>query len=597
MKDEPKEPGEIQGENLDALRHTMAHILANVIVSSATIEAMARSAAGNVNNMLTTEHFEGNNAMKQALKRASEAIDISDGIRNSILESKPITDIREAERRAERMFSDDISKIINEITSKLIASMPDSIADLFYNELLDGVTRAIGEEQERLNKFYESEQWAELRAAFPDMTEGDGAAILFSGLADQITEYLPELKAKIAEYEEETGHKLTFSELTELEAEEGKIPEPLLSKFIQEIRNISAEANSRKLRTKAKAGSTDLATINRLAIITAMDYINALNTNARGNAYMQHMQMDGLKFNNGKLYFSDERAREVSEMELQDLQTKAEIENINLPFLQFYYSVIFQKWEKAINDKYTGSGDGKINPITKFYLPELAEARGLSKNVGADSVEAIKKDIASFHNIVGVLKHKNYKEPSYYPVLLFTEYDAATNTISIQSPYLLHVVKEVFSLSVRRTKDGKPRLRNDGTPQRIAVNSYLVHPEIVKEKNKAAVQNVFLLVQSIESRGGKRGELNEFSISANTLIERNPLLKQQLTKKNPAQTLKRCFVKTWELLETETDLKEKYINIKLPDPKNPADIPTLKGLSNHVIKITHYGKSNSKKPD
>jgi len=249
MKDEPKEPGEIQGENLDALRHTMAHILANVIVSSATIEAMARSAAGNVNNMLTTEHFEGNNAMKQALKRASEAIDISDGIRNSILESKPITDIREAERRAERMFSDDISKIINEITSKLIASMPDSIADLFYNELLDGVTRAIGEERERLNKFYESEQWAELRAAFPDMTEGDGAAILFSGLADQITEYLPELKAKIAEYEEETGHKLTFSELTELEAEEGKIPEPLLSKFIQEIRNIRAEEPKEKTPT------------------------------------------------------------------------------------------------------------------------------------------------------------------------------------------------------------------------------------------------------------------------------------------------------------------------------------------------------------
>ena len=249
MKDEPKEPGEIQGENLDALRHTMAHILANVIVSSATIEAMARSAAGNVNNMLTTEHFEGNNAMKQALKRASEAIDISDGIRNSILESKPITDIREAERRAERMFSDDISKIINEITSKLIASMPDSIADLFYNELLDGVTRAIGEEQERLNKFYESEQWAELRAAFPDMTEGDGAAILFSGLADQITEYLPELKAKIAEYEKETGHKLTFSELTELENEEGAIPEPLLSKFIQEIRNIRAEEPKEKTPT------------------------------------------------------------------------------------------------------------------------------------------------------------------------------------------------------------------------------------------------------------------------------------------------------------------------------------------------------------
>ena len=56
-------------------------------------------------------------------------------------------------------------------------------------------------------------------------------------------------------------------------------------------------------------------------------------------------------------------------------------------------------------------------------------------------------------------------------------------------------------------------------------------------------------------------------------------------------------MKTWELLEAKTDLKEKYINIKLPDPRNPADIPTLKGLSDHIIKITHYGKVNSKEAD
>ena len=317
---------------------------------------------------------------------------------------------------------------------------------------------------------------------------------------------------------------------------------------------------------------------------------------------MQLISMDGLKFEDGKLYFTDERARAVSEAELQDLRTREGIDTINLPFLQFCYSVIFKNWETAIYDRYAKGGSGAINPIVTFYLPDLATARGLPRNASGDSIRAIQKDIESFHNVVGVIKYEGYKEPSRYPVLLFEGYDATKNTVSLSSPYLLHVVKEIYSISVRRTKDGKPRLRNDGTPHRLAVNSYLIHSDIIKERNKAAVQNVSLFVQGIERRGGTVGKDEneqdleyEYHISLKTLIELNPILGKQLEDKaHRAQTLSRCFKTTWQLLRTKTDLLDAYKDIILPDPKNPADIPTAKEIESRVFYVNHKGKYRQK---
>ena len=443
-------------------------------------------------------------------------------------------------------------------------------------------------------EFLSSSDWDRLKENFPGITENQGTELYFCGYVKPILENISEFKNKIVDYEKKNSCSLSFADLIDTDKEKLQDGLTLAERFLNEI---GEKKDDKILRTAATAGNVQqIRNINRLAIPTAAEYLYACSMLEQGNAYMKQINMDGLTFNNGKLYFKDYRAREVSEMELQDLKTKENIEKINLPFLQFLYTILFKEWEKSIQDQANGK-PGEIPPVSKFYLPDILKARGISSNAGQTSIDAIKNDISALHNVVGVLKVKGYKNPSYYPVLLFEGYDTATNTISISSPYLLHVVKEIYSFSVRRTKDGEPRLRKDGTPQRIAVNSYLIHSDITKERNKAAVQNVFLLVQSIENRGGERGKLNEFSISAESLIERNPLLKYQLTKKNPAQTLKRCFVKTWELLEAETDLKEKYINIKLPDPRNPADIPTLKGLSDHVIKITHYGKANSQEAD
>lgn len=516
-------------------------------------------------------------------------------------------DGRKSRERARAAMSTNISKLIAETALSLAAIIPAGGPDapdgqrIQYRDVLERVTEDLQDQQRALDEFICSDKWKKIKAVFPpDLADEDAGLFFFSRAYIRIYELLPDLKRKFDEYEQENGERLTYIELVDVYGTR----EPPLNKFMRAIEREYEEERpgtnadkEKTLRTATKAGAVDQI-VAKLATVTAPDFLNAFNLISNGKAYMQLISMDGLKFEDGKLYFTDERARAVSEAELQDLRTREGIDTINLPFLQFCYSVIFKNWETAIYDRYAKGGSGAINPIVTFYLPDLATARGLPRNASGDSIRAIQKDIESFHNVVGVIKYEGYKEPSRYPVLLFEGYDATKNTVSLSSPYLLHVVKEIYSISVRRTKDGKPRLRNDGTPHRLAVNSYLIHSDIIKERNKAAVQNVSLFVQGIERRGGTvRKDENgqdleyEYHIKLKTLIELNPILEKQLEDKaHRAQTLSRCFKTTWQLLRTKTDLLDAYKDIILPDPKNPADIPTTKEIESRVFYVNHKGK-------
>lgn len=423
------------------------------------------------------------------------------------------------------------------------------------------------------------------REARANKLAGQGEAELYCTLRDTLGELEYLLPYLLDELQTEELAYMPFIDLAK-EAENG---ESYFQKAFKAARSArEADRKEKGLRTAAKAGDIQKINIDKLAIPTDKDYLYALSLLEQGGAYMSMMKMDGLTFDSGKLYIKDQRARVASEMELQDLKTKEGINSINLPFLQFYYSLLYSEWERSILDQAAG-GAGIIQPITRFYLPDLLKARGLPGNAGRESVEAIKNDIAAFHNVVGVLKVKGYSKPSYYPVLNFEGFDAETNTISISSPYLMHVVDEIYKVSVRRSKDGTPKLKNNGTPQTRAVNSYLVNSDIQKERNKAAVSNVFVLVQGIERCGE-----NIYTIKASTLIERNVIFKNQLeTNQNKNRLLRRTFIKTWELLRNKTSLQDTYKDIELPDPNNPACIPTFSQLDSFIIAIKHNGKKET----
>lgn len=331
-------------------------------------------------------------------------------------------------------------------------------------------------------------------------------------------------------------------------------------------------------RTEAKAKEAGAITEGPKSLITPTmsNYQYSMSLYQGGSAYLQPLSsMDNLKFDNGKLYFSDGRAREVSEAELRDLRTKEGIEELDLTNLRYYYSILFDEFQRS---------DYKVlQDIIVVSVPLLAGRKDPKER----DVNAIIKNLQSYHNVMGVIKSmRNGKErESYYQVLNFEYYDESHNIVAFSSPYMNYVIQNMYNLSVKR-ENGQPKLTKSGKPITLPIHSYLIDESIRKERNKAAVENVILLVALIEQAGN-----NEPHIKASTLIERNVQFAERLkVTENPRMILKRVFVKTWELLRTKTRLEETYINIKLPDPKDPAYIPAMGNLNEIVFRFPHEGK-------
>ena len=343
------------------------------------------------------------------------------------------------------------------------------------------------------------------------------------------------------------------------------------------------EKHAPKYRTRAKAKEQGaiIEAPTSLAIPTLSKYQYSMSLYQDGGAYLQPLSStDGLKFKNGKMYFDGARMREVSEVELQNMKTKEGIDDIDLPILRTFYSIILTQFE--------ASGYKVLQDVLTMSVPTLAEFIGLQSNLNKKDIGRVIEKTQSYHNIVGVVHGTRNGKPvqSLYPVLNFEGYNDKTNTISFSSPYMNYVIKTVYNLSLRKSKDGKVKLKKNGEPLRLASHSYLIDSSIAKERNKAAVENVVILVTLIEQAGD-----NIPRIKASTLVERNVQLADRLeTAKNPRALLDRTFKKTWELLKTKTRLQEAYKDIELPDPDDPRFMPTMKTLDKVVFTFPHKGK-------
>ena len=337
-------------------------------------------------------------------------------------------------------------------------------------------------------------------------------------------------------------------------------------------------------RTKAQAGEAIHDIPNQLAVPTMQNYQYVMSLKAAGNAYLQPLaSTDGLKFSDGKMYFRGNDMQPVSEVELQNMVTNEGIDSIDLGMLRIFYSIILTEFEKTKHSQ--------IRDVITLYIPDLAESMGLQRNINKAGIQRLIDTVQSFHNIVGVMHGTRNGKPSQslYPVLNFEGYDDKRNTISFSSPYMNMVIETVYKLAIRMKKNGEPKLTKRGEPVRMPTHSFLIKTSIVKERNKAAVENVMLIVQLIEQCGK-----NTPHISAATIIERNPAFEKRLNEaKNKTTLLKRTFETTWRILREQTILQEKYPDITLPDPNDPAMIPTLKNLDSIVFTFAHSGKGNA----
>lgn len=336
----------------------------------------------------------------------------------------------------------------------------------------------------------------------------------------------------------------------------------------------------RTYRTKAKAAEEGAITEAPKSLIVptfnGYQYSMSLYEN-EGGAYLQAFSsMDGLNFKDGKLFFDKIKQPEL-EAKLQDLRTKEDIENIDLTALRFYYSILFDQFQRS-----------GYKVLQDFIIVSVPLLTGRNDPKQADIDAALAK-IQSYHNVMGVIKGKTSEgspAASYYQVLNFEYYDKKRNIVAFSSPYMNYVIKTVYKLSIRKTKDGKPKLKKSGEPLLLPSHSYLIDSSIVKERNKGAVENVIILVTLIEQAGD-----NIPRIKASTLIERNVQLAERLeAARNPRTLLKTTFIKTWELLRTKTRLTEFYKNIQLPEPDDPAFMPTMRTLDKVVFTFPHEGK-------
>lgn len=340
-------------------------------------------------------------------------------------------------------------------------------------------------------------------------------------------------------------------------------------------------------RTQAKAGGDIVKNYpERMVIPTLMGWQNAVSLYPNGNAYLQPVSsLDGLKFERGKLFFEG-ALQPLSEVELENIITKEGIENIDLPLLRIYYSIILTRFDDAIKQ-----GKTSLDSVITLFVPDLAECLGLQRNINKKDIQIIVKKTQTFHNILGVLHitRNCSDDTSYFPVLNFEGYDAERNTIAFSSPYLNYIVRKIYDISIIMDKKGEPKLKKSGELLKKVSHSYLIKSELAKEKNKAAADNVVIIVALIEQAGNHTPK-----IKASTIIERNPALKQRLEyNAKPARLLERVFKKTWELLRTQTYLQQTYENIKLPDPENIQNIPNMKDLDKFIFEFPHEGKKPS----
>ena len=357
--------------------------------------------------------------------------------------------------------------------------------------------------------------------------------------------------------------------------------------FMPVTQAMSAKTDSRKSsdnkiknprRTKAKAGDTAKIPA-KLPIITNPAYQNALTFIKNASAYLQSLSdTSNLKYSAGTFLYNGLPA---TQEKLSPLYTNENLEAFNLPLLLALYGIILYSSPLADGWDY----DKK----TTIYFPEFANKIGKAPNIGKRDITEYTNDIRSFQTVVGIIGNGTNGN-GILPVISYVEQDEQTHTISFSSPYMVKLMHDIHEASIRKNKKGQPLLKKNGEPMMLPSHSYIVDMSIVSEKNKKALEIVFVIVALIEQAGNGTPH-----IRADTIISRCPRLHKSLAGQsagNKNNLLKRAFSKAWDLLREKTALATVYNNIQLPNAKDIEAIPTSSTLS-MVFTFPHSGKGKT----
>lgn len=393
-----------------------------------------------------------------------------------------------------------------------------------------------------------------------------------------------------------------FQDMNFIELKENKEFQKAFKEY--KLNNQSASADPKILKSIKKM-SSNLS--NNVALITDKVYKHALTPYQNPHAYIQQLDKDffqQLDFDpeNGTMNLKDNLLETIT---LQNMRTRSNLKELDLPLLRSLYTVIYSYAEKIDTD------------TVSIYLPTLAKHLGVNIR-GEDRPQELFSKIKAFEHVIGVLDNG-----SFYRMLIFLGYNKQTNSITFGSPYMNRILRSMQNVNTITPKEGKKYINPH--------HSYLIHGNIANERNKPAVEIVNIIVTLLHQRGVEKTpqsnltasdlkkavkqavqeEFNttvydtteQFSVTTmhkkiSSIIEEIPILtetlespvidkKTNLPKLKIAQDknkiLSRAFSGAYILLKTKTDVYKYFKNLQIPEI-----IPTVSTMD-QVIEISHEG--------
>ena len=273
-------------------------------------------------------------------------------------------------------------------------------------------------------------------------------------------------------------------------------------------------------------------------------------------------------------------ADEKSTVKLINVKNDGIIENIDLPNLSLVFSIMENRLKKQLDA-------GEIpTAYTTVDAYDLAEQLGTPRTQGKKAIRRAQKAIYDLVGYVGVLQNEKAPGvPNEYSIINYL--GTENNQIGIESPYFTFLMSRVYFNSMRSDNDGNTEIDTKGNPLFVPYMSYLIHTDIIKERDRAAIENVKILVQLIETAGTWKPH-----ISIHELLKRNSLLayKIEMAKDTRRKNLylKRVFSNTWKYLKQDTDILKQYDKIRIPE----KIVPTIQDLD-LVLEFTNKKKKHN----
>lgn len=323
-------------------------------------------------------------------------------------------------------------------------------------------------------------------------------------------------------------------------------------------------------------------------VISDKKYQGALTTQQNKNAYIALMNPDFFKrldFNmtDGTMTFDKETAgilKQYSKGKYTDVQ------DLDFPLLQQIYTAAVKS--NVRHDAMT---------IT-VSLPQFFREMGVEMQKG--NAPDIMAKLHSFENCVGIMPGTQTVSKLFSIIQL----DMKNQTMTFAVPYIMRLSEVLGEKNHIEKKTRQGALIDYMQPY----HNTLVHSSIAKERNKTAVELVYLITTGLLQRGyvpdiktyrkkdakTKYPERVTYSISFRSLINDAPLLRGRIQSYNETsdknRALRRAFEKAYELIDKKTDAAEWFVDLH-----GNRIIPTMTTLDDELT-FTHNGRNGDYKP-